>query len=186
METELISLADKLTDIIWMGYFVKCQGYDMDECVVYQDNVSALSVEKNGRVSSSKCRKQIKAKYFLIKDYYDAGKINIKFCPADKMWADVLTKLLQGQKFRDMQGFLQKCPQDYNDDNKIKQSMKDVPSSRECVDEHTKSLMKSRPASPTCVSHITNNLHGKKIEVCPYRLVWATLKTIASSDILDL
>jgi hypothetical protein len=26
-ETELISFADKLTDIIWMRYFVKCQGY---------------------------------------------------------------------------------------------------------------------------------------------------------------
>jgi hypothetical protein len=26
METELISLVDKLTDIIWMHYFVKCQG----------------------------------------------------------------------------------------------------------------------------------------------------------------
>jgi hypothetical protein len=25
-ETELISLVDKLTDIIWMRYFVKCQG----------------------------------------------------------------------------------------------------------------------------------------------------------------
>jgi hypothetical protein len=42
METELISLEDKLTDIIWMGNFVKCQGYNIDEYVVYQDNMSAL------------------------------------------------------------------------------------------------------------------------------------------------
>jgi hypothetical protein len=42
METELISLANKLTDIIWMRYFVECQGYDIDEYVVYQDNMSAL------------------------------------------------------------------------------------------------------------------------------------------------
>jgi hypothetical protein len=54
-ETKLISLAGKLTDIIWMPYFVECQGYDIDESVVYQDNISALLLEKNGRVSSSRC-----------------------------------------------------------------------------------------------------------------------------------
>ncbi len=50
METECIFLAEKLTDIIWMCYFVECQGYNIDEYVVYQDNLSALSLEKNGRV----------------------------------------------------------------------------------------------------------------------------------------
>jgi hypothetical protein len=46
METELISLADKLADIIWMHYFVECQGYNINEYVIYQDNMSALSLEK--------------------------------------------------------------------------------------------------------------------------------------------
>jgi hypothetical protein len=109
-EMELISLADKLTDIIWTCYFVECQGYNIDEYVIYQDNMSALSLEKNGRVLSSRHTKHIKAKYFLIKNYYDAGKINVEFCPTDKMWADVLTKPLQGQKFRDMRAFVQNCP----------------------------------------------------------------------------
>jgi hypothetical protein len=60
------------------------------------------------------------------------------------MWAEVLTKPLQGQKFRDMRAFLQNCPRDYNNDNKIKQSMnpQDVVSLQEGVDEHTKSLLK--------------------------------------------
>jgi hypothetical protein len=29
--------------------------------------------------------------YFLVKDYYDAKKIDVEFCPADEMWADVMT-----------------------------------------------------------------------------------------------
>jgi len=94
-ETELISLADKLADVIWMRYFIECQGYDIDEYIIFQDNMSALSLEKNGRISSSKRTKHIKAKYFLIKDYYDAGEIDVKFCPTDEMWADVLTKPLR-------------------------------------------------------------------------------------------
>jgi hypothetical protein len=76
----------------------------------------ALSLEKNGRMSSSKRTKHIKAKYFLIKDYYNAGEIDLQYYPMGQMWADVLTKPLQGQLFRDMQAFLQTCSRDYDDD----------------------------------------------------------------------
>jgi hypothetical protein len=104
-ETEIIALGDKLPHVLWTCYFVECQGYNIDECTIFQDNMSALSLEKNGRVSSSKGTKHIKAKYFLIKDYYDAREIDLRYCPTDSMWADVLTKPLQGQKFRDMRAF---------------------------------------------------------------------------------
>ncbi len=70
------------------------------------------------------------------------------YCPTDIMWADVLTKPLQGQKFRDMQAFLQNCPRDYDDDielqnNPLARQMMNHQvttnvSSRECVEEHSK------------------------------------------------
>jgi hypothetical protein len=119
-----------------MRYFIECQGCDLDKYIVYQDNMSALLLEKNGRVSSLKRTKHIKAKYFLIKDYYNSGEIDIKFCPTEKMWADVLAKLLQGQKFRDMQAFLQNCAaKDYDNYVEMKKLMKpwSVASSWECV-----------------------------------------------------
>ncbi len=157
--------ADKIADIIWMRYFTECQGYNINEYVVFQDNMSALLLEKNGCVLSSKQTKHIKAKYFLIKDYYDAGEIDVKFCPTDEMWAGVLTKPLQGQKFRDMCAFLQNCPRDYDDDVGLQLLMKpqDVASLRECVDEHAKLKTKQpsqprwhpRATSPTCVSQVT-------------------------------
>ena len=115
-ETELISVHDKLPDIIWSRYFVQCQGYDINEYIVFQDNMSSLSLEKNGRISSLKRTKRIKAKYFLIKDYYDSGEIDLRYCPTDVMWDDVLTKSLQGQTFRDMRAFLQNCQRDYDND----------------------------------------------------------------------
>ncbi len=77
----------------------------------------------NSRMSSSQRTTNIKAKYFLIKDYCDAGVINVKFCPTDQMWADILTKPLQGQKFRDMWVFLQNCPQNYEDDTEAASPM---------------------------------------------------------------
>jgi hypothetical protein len=81
------------------------------------------------------------------------------------MWADVLAKPLQGQKFRDMCAFLQNCPPNYDDDTEFKISMKpqDVASSRECVDEHaklkpilkTKHSSQPRATCPACVSRVT-------------------------------
>jgi len=69
------------------------------------------------------------------------------------MWADVLTKPLQGQKFKDMRAFLQNCPRDYDDDNEKKLLMKpqDVASSRECVGAHARNPP-AHPPSPKCVS----------------------------------
>jgi hypothetical protein len=73
------------------------------------------------------------------------------------MWVDAITKPLQGQKFRDMQAFLQNCAKDYDDNVKIKKLMKpqSIASLRECVGKHTKSPLKHLQASPTCVSQIT-------------------------------
>ncbi len=114
-------------------------------------------------MSSSQRTKHIKAKYFLIKDYYDAVIINVKFCPTNQMWADVLTKLLQGQKYRDMRAFLQNCPRDYEDDTEVVSPMtpQDVASSQECVGENTKSPLKIWTASPTCVSQIPAGREAK-------------------------
>jgi hypothetical protein len=121
--------------------------------------LSALSLEKNGRVSSSKQSKHIKAKYFLIKDSYAAGEVDLKYCSTDTMWADVLTKPLQGQNFRYMRTFLQNCSRDYDDDleqdkdkrGRARQSMNHQVKTnallQECVEEQQKNrnLPASRP-----------------------------------------
>ncbi len=78
--------------------------------------MSTLSLAKNGHVLSSKCTKHIKAKYYIVKHYHHSGKINLQYCSTDDMWADVLTKLLQGSKFQVMQAFLMSCPVNYSED----------------------------------------------------------------------
>ncbi len=98
-----------------MPYFIECKGYNIDEYIIFHDNMSALSLEKNGRVLPSK-----RTKHFLIKDHYNAGEIDVKFCPRDGMWADVLTKPLQGWKFRDMRAFLQNRPRNCDNDTEQK------------------------------------------------------------------
>ncbi len=78
----------------------------------------------------------------------------MRYCPTDVTWADVLTKPLQGQKFRDMCAFLQNCSRSYDDDTELqtdklarkslKPQVKTVASSRECVGERTKSTREKK------------------------------------------
>jgi hypothetical protein len=122
-------------------------------------------------VSSSKQTKHIKAKYFLIKVYDNSGEIDLHYRPTDVMWADVLTKQLQGLKFRDMCEFLQNCSPDSDNDIKLRtdklarrlmnQQVKTVASPRECVGELanlTGEKMRKRRQSPTCVPRIGESL----------------------------
>jgi hypothetical protein len=61
-ESEIIGLHDKASDVLWTRYFLEAQGYTISSNIVYQDNMSTLSLAKNGYVSSSKRTKHIKAK----------------------------------------------------------------------------------------------------------------------------
>jgi hypothetical protein len=97
-ETEIVGLFDKTSDILWTRNFLEAQGYTITANYVYYDNMSTLSLAKNGHVSSSKCTKHIKAKYFFIKYYHHSGAIDLQYCRTDNMWADVSTKPLQGSK----------------------------------------------------------------------------------------
>ncbi len=63
----------------------------MDPSILYQDNMSAILLEKNGKASSSKQTKHIKVKYFYIKEKVDNGEIEIEHCPTDQMWTDIKT-----------------------------------------------------------------------------------------------
>jgi hypothetical protein len=76
-----------------MQYFLESQGYTINKNIIYQDNISTLSLEKNGRVSGSSQTKHICAKYFLFNDKFIAEEINLKYYPTENMWVEVLTKV---------------------------------------------------------------------------------------------
>jgi hypothetical protein len=84
--------------------------------------MSTLSLAKNGYVSSSKRTKHIIAKYFFVRHFHNSGELDLQYCPTEHMWADVLTKPLQGAKFRLMRSFLMNCPIDYSEDHVITNS----------------------------------------------------------------
>ena len=69
---------------------------------------------------SGKKMKHIMAKFFFIKDRVDNGEIRVKDCLTEEMWADIMTKSLQGTAFRVMRAELMNCPVNYEDPKEIK------------------------------------------------------------------
>ena len=64
-EGELVGVADAMAQIVWTRHFLEAQGYPIKDSVVYQDNQSAMLLEKNGRASSSKRTRHINIRYFF-------------------------------------------------------------------------------------------------------------------------
>jgi hypothetical protein len=98
-EAEIVGVDDLLGYILWMPYFMEEQRYDMEPLLLYQDNMSAILLETNGKASSSRRTKHIKVKYFYIKKKVDDREIVIKHCPMEQMWTDINTKPKQGKVF---------------------------------------------------------------------------------------
>jgi hypothetical protein len=88
---EVISSSDALIMIIWTTNFLKCQGYPVKDTILFQDNMSAIKLERNGRQSSSKRTRHLNIRHFFIKDRVDAGELSIKHCGTDDMIADYFT-----------------------------------------------------------------------------------------------
>ena len=60
LEVELIGADDAMPHIIWTRYFLEAQGYGINKNILYQDNMSAMLLKKNGKKSSIKNTRRIK------------------------------------------------------------------------------------------------------------------------------
>jgi hypothetical protein len=98
-EAEVVGTDDILPLALWTTNFLEEQGYE-SKTTIYQDNTSAILLEKNGKESSSKRTRHINIRFFFIKDCIDKGHLTIEHCPTDDMIGDYPSKPLQGKKFK--------------------------------------------------------------------------------------
>ena len=76
-ETKLVSVGAYTPEVLWSLYFIQAQVYGVNYAEIHQDNVSAQMLETNGKFSSSRKTKHIKAKFFFIKDKVDSEEVKI-------------------------------------------------------------------------------------------------------------
>ena len=53
-ESELVGVYDVLPHFLWTAKFLQAQGVDLNETMVYQDNMSSILLDKIGQQSSTK------------------------------------------------------------------------------------------------------------------------------------
>jgi hypothetical protein len=99
-ETELVSVDDCMSAICWTRYFVQTQGREVRENIIYQDNFSAMLLEKNGKASSSKRTKHINIRYFFVTERIQKKELTVEWCPTGDMIANFMTKPTQGALFK--------------------------------------------------------------------------------------
>ena len=97
-EAELVALSDATSLAMYQSLFMESLGFKFEPVLMHQDNMSTISMAKNG-YSTSDRTKHIKIRYFFVKQLLDSGEFEIEHCPTDLMLADLLTKPLQGDKF---------------------------------------------------------------------------------------
>ena len=78
------------------GCFLEAQDYGVKENIVFQDNETAILLEKNGKASSVKRKKHINMRYSFITNQISKGRVKFVWCPTGEMTAKFYTKLLQG------------------------------------------------------------------------------------------
>jgi len=78
---------------------MEAQGYHVQDNILFQDNKSAILLEKNGKASSSKHTKHINIQYFFITNQVNEGDVSLVWCPTGDMIGDFMTKPLQGALF---------------------------------------------------------------------------------------
>ena len=82
-ESELVATDDIIGQVLWTHHFLEEQGYPITKSSIYQDNKSAILLEKNGRASAGKCSRHMNIKYFYITNQVKSGKVAIECCPTD-------------------------------------------------------------------------------------------------------
>jgi len=97
-EAELVAVSDIASEVICLRSFGIEQGLAFGPATIYQDNLSTIALLTKGGPCGKRSR-HIAIRHFWVKERIDDNSIKLCHCPAETMWANLLTKSLQGTQF---------------------------------------------------------------------------------------
>ena len=100
-EAELVAMTQAGNQVLWTRNFLINQEYEVGRAVIYQDNLSTIQSDKNGRSNSERTR-HIDIKFFFLHDRIKSDHIIVAYKSTKEMIADLLTKPLQGKLFQEL------------------------------------------------------------------------------------
>ena len=99
-EAELIGTIEYVPFNVWMFMFLESQGYEIKKNIIFQDNQSTIRMANNRRDSYTGNSRHINIHHFFVKDRFNKGEIEAKYCPTHLMIAEYFTKPMQGNIFK--------------------------------------------------------------------------------------
>lgn len=97
-EAELVALSDSANQGLHLRMFLIGQGHEVGPVTVYQDNLSCMAMIDRGRHGAERTR-HIDLRYYWLKERVDKGEAIVKHLGTKSMYANMLTKPLQGAQF---------------------------------------------------------------------------------------
>jgi hypothetical protein len=97
-EAEFVGTSDSINQALHLREFLISQGYQMKPIVLFQDNQSCMALIKRGKSNSERTR-HMNIRQFWITERVNNGEVIVEYLPTEKMYANLLTKPLQGAQF---------------------------------------------------------------------------------------
>ena len=97
-EAELVAASDIASEAIHVRNFGIAQGLPTTPAVIYQDNMSTMQLIARGAPCSKRSR-HIEIRNFWMAEQIESGVLKVAHCPTEQMWANLLTKPVQGHQF---------------------------------------------------------------------------------------
>ena len=98
-EADLVAQSDSSNQALHSRNFIIGQRHACGPLTVYQDSMSCMSLIERGRSAAERTR-HIAIKYFWLKERVDMGEARVKHLGTKFMYANQLTKPLQGAQFK--------------------------------------------------------------------------------------
>ena len=114
-EAELIALSDSANQALYLRWFLIDQGYEMGPVTFYQDNTSTMALVARGKPGAERTR-HIDIRYFWLADRVKRGDATVVHMCTAEMYANILTKPLQGAQFI----YERECLTGWGDDKVLK------------------------------------------------------------------
>ena len=97
-EAELVALSDSANQGLHVRTFLIGQGHTVGAMTVYQDNTSCMALVERGRSGAERTR-HISIRYFWLRERVDNKEATVVHKGTAEMYANLLTKPLQGAQF---------------------------------------------------------------------------------------
>ena len=98
-EAEYKALSLALKELTWVRMLLDTMHIDIQTpMMIWEDNQATINLATDA--SAAKHTKHIAIRHHFIREFYDAGLIDIKYIPTKSQTADILTKSLGPQLFQ--------------------------------------------------------------------------------------